>query len=263
MSASGQPSDVLVVDDEPEIREMLVELIRNYGYTPAVAENGEEALRALATARPRLVLLDLRMPVMDGWEFCRRVESDATLETLPIAVVSVEALANHPRRREDAGYLRKPIDADRLVEILHRRCGAGGADETPRSESPVSSAAIPSFLLAPSPAVARHRVLLAEDDPDLGETLEAIEAFVKGLRPSAILVDLVMPVMDGWQFCEELSSHPELGAIPILLMSGSGGPLVPPKTQDLVRFFRKPFPFLQLLRTIDEVCERDPGASPS
>src|SRR5205085_3499959 len=123
----------------------------------------------------------------------------------------------------------------------------------PLQEDPEASAVVaatespePLAQIAPAAAAAPPRlVLIAEDDSDLREVLatvigaegyevvvvrdgrEAIEILLNGPRPSVIIIDLIMPVMDGWQLCEELSNHPELGPIPVIVMSGSSGPLVP------------------------------------
>ena len=128
----------------------------------------------------------------------------------------------------------------------------------------------------PVPLEARgkgQRVLIVEDDQDLREALEvivtsdgyavrsahegreALGILASGYKPAVILVDLLMPVMDGWQLCEELSLDPDLGSIPVILMSASGGPMLPPRPKSLVRLFRKPFTFLQLLQSIEKGCE--------
>src|SRR5205814_2293800 len=83
---------------------------------------------------------------------------------------------------------------------------------------------------------------------------EALRVLRSAFRPSVILVDLLMPVMDGWQLCDELAADSELASIPVILMSASGGPLPPPRPSSLVRLFRKPFTFLQLLDAIAKGC---------
>ena len=126
-----------------------------------------------------------------------------------------------------------------------------------------------------------HTVLVVEDDMDLREALvtivaaegyevasaregrEALQLLESGVRPDVILVDLLMPVMDGWELCDELGRREELAAIPVILMSASGGPDEPPHPRGLVRLFRKPFTFVQLLDTIGKACGEPPALLPA
>ena len=114
---------VLVVDDEPDSVELLVELVESEGFRAMGAANGAEALSILRSGeRPRLILLDLNMPVMDGWEFLRLVYEDQRLNEIPIAIVTGAVPATLPRRRRDAGLFVKPIDVDHLLATLRKTC---------------------------------------------------------------------------------------------------------------------------------------------
>src|SRR5437870_1603493 len=110
--------DVLVVEDQIDMLQMLVEFLREEGFGAVGAVNGDVALAVLgARLRPSLILLDLRMPAMDGWEFCERLQADPDLAALPVVVLSAVDADPHelPPRRNDAGYLRKPIDFTALL----------------------------------------------------------------------------------------------------------------------------------------------------
>jgi CheY-like chemotaxis protein len=117
--------DVLVVEDNFEALQAIVEFLREQGFGAVGAVNGDVALAVLkAKLRPSLILLDLSMPAMDGWEFCRILESEPELADLPVAVVSALAAPAHelPRRRNNAGYILKPIDFDRLLSTVKDHC---------------------------------------------------------------------------------------------------------------------------------------------
>lgn len=110
---------VLVVDDDPDIRETLSELLDANGYEVLEAENGQIALDVLKnTPRfPCVVLLDLSMPVLDGREFLRRRASDPILRSIPVVVVSGSNQPADPIEGIDE-YLRKPVKFERLIEVI-------------------------------------------------------------------------------------------------------------------------------------------------
>ena len=111
--------NVIVVDDDPAILDLVEMVLDEEGYTVRTASNGREALDLLATQQPSLVLLDLMMPVMDGWTFCRTVKDNAETRALPIVVMSADRHLGQKADdiRADA-YLLKPFDIDNLLELV-------------------------------------------------------------------------------------------------------------------------------------------------
>lgn len=107
---------VLVVDDDAEIRETLMALLEQEGYVVVGAANGEEALAALRRVHPSLMLLDLMMPVMSGWEVLEELQETGELAETPIIVVSAMCA---PGAR---ACLRKPVDLDELLQAVGRCC---------------------------------------------------------------------------------------------------------------------------------------------
>ena len=116
---------VLIVDDDRNIREMLTEMLTDEGYAIATATDGLDALSQLR-ARPQvpcLILLDLMMPNMNGWEFCVAQQQDPRLSPIPVVVISARAdLDRAVAQIPVAGHLSKPIDIDRLLHIVERHC---------------------------------------------------------------------------------------------------------------------------------------------
>jgi len=109
---------VLVVDDDRDIREALTQVLVEGGYTAVGVANGQEALRWLRTATPApfLILLDLAMPVMNGWQFRREQQRDPGLAAIPVLIVSANAdAARQAAALAAAGHLAKPVDADQLL----------------------------------------------------------------------------------------------------------------------------------------------------
>lgn len=117
------PRDILVIDDDRDIRETLGEILAHEGYRVALAENGAQGLELIRRGPPPdLVLLDLMMPVLSGWEFLEIAETDAALAEIPVVVVSAMPA---PLAPEDAhggvkACLGKPLKLDQLLELVRR-----------------------------------------------------------------------------------------------------------------------------------------------
>ena len=115
---------LLVVDDDPGIRESLAELLHDEGYVVLTAINGQDALARLRTSgdRPCVILLDLMMPVMSGWEFLELAETDQTLAAIPVVVVSAmpAPLAPSEARGGVKACLHKPLKLDQLLDLVHQ-----------------------------------------------------------------------------------------------------------------------------------------------
>ncbi|OGL63315.1 MAG: hypothetical protein A3J27_07645 [Candidatus Tectomicrobia bacterium RIFCSPLOWO2_12_FULL_69_37] len=106
---------MVIVDDEPEVLEELAEVFGEYGYEIETAREGEEALRKVKEKRPHVMLLDIRMPGMDGLEVLRRVrEVDPSLGVIMVTAVIEEGLAKEAMRLGAFDYITKPIDLDYL-----------------------------------------------------------------------------------------------------------------------------------------------------
>ncbi len=118
---------VLVVDDEPDVRDALIALLESDGYEAIGAANGAEALRLLREdgLKPCLILLDLMMPVKDGWQFRAEQLADPALAGIPTVIVSAAAGRDESfvaEKLQAVAALRKPIDLERLAEIVGTHC---------------------------------------------------------------------------------------------------------------------------------------------
>ena len=113
---------ILVVDDDEEARTGVVEALEHAQFQVRTAQNGREALEALRSGpRPNLILLDLHMPVMDGWEFARCAAADPALVGIPICMVSgAEPSVGIPP--QVVAVLRKPIELSRLLSVAYQYC---------------------------------------------------------------------------------------------------------------------------------------------
>ena len=118
-------SAVLIVEDEDDLRQMMAQLLAVEGFKAATATNGREALEYLERGDyPDVILLDLMMPVMDGWEFSRRQQSDPNLKQVPVIVLSALD-ATRAAGLKSVAFLEKPLDFDRMLRLVRGYCRPG------------------------------------------------------------------------------------------------------------------------------------------
>jgi CheY-like chemotaxis protein len=113
----GEMPDVLVIDDDEDVRWALVELLQLLGFVAISASNGVQGLRLATERPPRAILLDLRMPVMDGWEFLHRRQSSHELSRIPVVVITAETVDGSLGPQVQL-LLRKPIGEEELRAAL-------------------------------------------------------------------------------------------------------------------------------------------------
>jgi two-component system, OmpR family, phosphate regulon response regulator PhoB len=127
-SVDREQRSVLLVEDDPELRRFVVTALRLDGYVVRVATDGDEAVVLATQARPDLVLLDLRLRRVDGWQVLAFFNADASLRTVPIVVLTASAGQSERARAWAAGaaeYLVKPISADQMLATVARILGDG------------------------------------------------------------------------------------------------------------------------------------------
>jgi PAS domain S-box-containing protein len=211
-AASASP--ILVVEDNAVTRKMIRVTLKAEGYSVLEAADGQTALRLVAEHEPAMVLLDCKLPDMDGFEIARRLR--ALDPNLPIVAVTGWAHADEARVLT-AGFLDvllKPVGPSRLIEIVERYA---------RHPTPRTSSNGRVVLLADDDAMQRKlgqialthagfAVLLAED----GESAVRLAAERK---PDIIVSDVLMPRMDGFSVCKAIRADAVLARIPIVLMS--------------------------------------------
>ncbi len=114
---------ILLAEDNEMNRDMLSRRLARYGYDVVVAENGEEAIALTSSEEPDVVLMDLTMPVLDGWEATRRLRADKATAEIPIIALTAHALKEDRQRALEAGcthFLTKPVDINQLQATLRK-----------------------------------------------------------------------------------------------------------------------------------------------
>ena len=213
MAAEAAPVEqegrvVLVVDDDPAARELMTRFLEREGFQVRCASDGRSGLALARALKPRAVLLDVEMPQMDGWSVLHAIRGDPLLSGVPVVMASVvnEKRLGHALGATD--YLTKPIAWERLRRIMERF-------RPPAAEGEV--------LIVDDDAEARGRLrtMLQRDGwrvAEAGDGRAGLELVTRSL-PSLVLLDLMMPVMDGFGFLEGLRQRPEGAEVPVIVLT--------------------------------------------
>ena len=210
-SAAAQDTEegrlVLIIDDEPDARLLLEEHVRSFGMRVVSAATGLEGLRLARELMPDLVTLDLKMPDMDGWATLRAFKADPGVRSLPVVVVSVIAAEARGTFLWEVDLVGKPVDRDALQEAVRRNL-RGRASRALVVDDDHDARLLLTTLLESSVEEVRTAV-------DGVQALAVLDDF----EPGVILLDLVMPRMDGMTFLNALREHPRHSRTPVLVVT--------------------------------------------
>src|SRR5499427_7934174 len=198
---------VMIVDDDPNARDLLTATVRREGYRVIEATDGDTALALAREWRPDVVTLDVLMPRMDGWAVLTALKSDPELVDIPVIIVTVLADRGIAVSLGAAEFLTKPVDRARLAATLRRHVFGSGVVLVVDDESD-------SRQLA-----RRHLDRLGWDVAEAKDGTDALSWLSRNPRPTMILLDLLMPGMNGFAFLEEIAKNPEWRGIPIVILT--------------------------------------------
>ncbi len=201
-------STVLVIDDDPAVRDLMKRFLVKEGFRAETASNGEEGLRLARQLRPSAITLDVMMPQMDGWDVLTRLKADPELSAIPVIMLTMVDEKSTGYTLGASEYMTKPVDRELLASVLKKY----------RTDSQTCS------------------VLVIEDDASVREMMQmsleregwsvcsaangriGLELLAKQ-PPDLVLLDLLMPEMNGFEFVKELRQHPEWRSIPVIVLT--------------------------------------------
>ena len=198
---------VMIVDDDPNARDLLAATVRREGYRVIEAIDGETALALAREWRPDAVTLDVLMPRIDGWAVLTAFKSDAELAEIPVIIVTVIEDRGIAVSLGAAEFLTKPVDRARLAATLRQHVYGSGIVLVVDDESESRGLA------------RRHLDRLGWDVAEAADGAGALAWLSQNPRPAMILLDLVMPGMNGFAFLEEIARHAERRDIPIVILT--------------------------------------------
>jgi signal transduction histidine kinase/CheY-like chemotaxis protein len=200
-------STILVVDDDPTVREVIERHLTREGFAVVTASGGQEGLRLARALHPAAITLDVMMPDLDGWTVLAAIKGDPELADIPVILMSIVDDKNRGYALGATDYMVKPVDRARLSGVLRNICGAVGRQ----------------VLLVDDDDMTRRgmRLALEKDGWEVGEAENGRVALARltETRPNIIMLDLMMPEMDGFEFLVEMRSHPEWRDIPVLVVT--------------------------------------------
>jgi signal transduction histidine kinase/DNA-binding response OmpR family regulator len=198
---------VMIVDDDPNARDLLAATVRREGYRVIEATDGAAALALARQWHPDAVTLDVLMPRMDGWAVLTAFKSDPELAETPVIIVSVLADRGIAVSLGAAEFLTKPIDRTRLAATIRQHVYGSGVvlvvDDEPESRT----------------LARRHLDRLGWEVAEAEDGVGALSWLSQNSPPAMILLDLLMPGMNGFAFLEEIARHAEWQRIPIVILT--------------------------------------------
>jgi len=240
------PARILSIDDSPTVLKLIEMICQGAGYEVHLAQSGREGVERAVEVKPQVILVDFIMPEMNGLQVCKALRDNPATRDIPIILVSSKGEAVGDKFVETLGvkhYCTKPFQADdllaKLAEVLGEKAAPSSTpDETARGSAKPATGKIGNG----SGQIGRgggHTVLSIDDSPTILRLVEMILSHAgftvhtatdgstgvdvaKKLQPDLILVDFIMPGMNGFQVCKALRECPDTAKIPIVLVSSKG-----------------------------------------
>jgi len=206
-AGSGLAGTVLIIDDDPNVHDLLQRALSKQGFLVESALDGSAGLDRTRELMPDAILLDVLMPGMDGWSVLTALKADETLARIPVVMVTMTDEQSLGFSLGAADYLTKPVEAGRLTSVLKRLC--------PRADATIlivdDDAAVQDRLSRMVEASGLRAVAAEDGEQGLARLAEA--------RPDLILLDLIMPNMDGFEFLSALRESPDGRDVPVVVIT--------------------------------------------
>jgi CheY-like chemotaxis protein len=207
--AAAPGKKILIVDDDRSVHDVLKQTLTKEGYSLLHAYDGEEALKMVREARPDVITLDVMMPKVDGWSVLGQLKSDTELSRIPVIMLTVVDERTMGYSLGASEYMTKPVNRKRLIELVERFAS--------KSQE--------------------QMILVVDDDPDVRAIVkattektglqtaeasngkEALDWLNRNPLPALVLLDLMMPVMDGFEFLDRIRENPATNSLPVVVLT--------------------------------------------
>ena len=205
--STGNGQTILVIDDEPDALDLLTRFLTKQGFNVVTSSTGKEGLKIAKQIHPMVIILDVIMPGINGWQLLTSIKSDDEICDIPVVMLSILDEGKKGFALGASEYMTKPVNPTRLIEVIHRF----------KKDTPLS-------------------VMVVEDDPATRDILQrtlhkndctVYEAengaialdLLETKTPSLILLDLMMPEVDGFTFLHELRQKEAHAHTPVIVLT--------------------------------------------
>jgi signal transduction histidine kinase/CheY-like chemotaxis protein len=199
---------VLVIDDDAIARDLISDHLRQAGFTVITATGGREGLKLAKQHRPIAITLDVMMPDIDGWTVLAALRGDPQLTDIPVVMATIVDEQRQGATLGAAGYLTKPVDREKLIELIRPFKAENG---------------VTRVLVVEDDAAQRERIRswLGAEHWMLAEAENGRAALdrLREREPHVIILDLMMPEMDGFQLVAEIQKHSTWRRIPVIVLT--------------------------------------------
>jgi PAS domain S-box-containing protein len=209
LEGGGGSIKVLIVDDDPAVHDVLAATLGKEGYSLRHARDGNEALDIMRADPPDVVTLDVMMPKIDGWSLLGLMKSDPDLASIPVIMLTIVDDRNLGFSLGASEYMTKPIDRRRLVDLI-------------RKFAPDNEGGLVLVVDDDADVRALVRKTIEECGVEVAEAqngAEALDWLAANPAPSLVLLDLMMPVMDGMDFLQRVRGRTELADLPVIVLT--------------------------------------------
>ncbi|MCZ8514418.1 response regulator [Paenibacillus filicis] len=201
-------STVLVIDDDPAMLQLMQRYLGKEDWTVVLARNGQEGIRLAKKLHPAVISLDVLMPGMDGWNVLTTLKNDPGLANIPVVMISMTDDKNLGYALGASEFLTKPIYRERLISVLEKYIDERQSNSVLVIEDDMATSQMMTKMLEKE----GNRVTRA------GNGHLALQNVAQA-KPQLILLDLMMPEMDGFEFVTELRKREEWRSIPIVVVT--------------------------------------------